>query len=278
MFTINNFKIIKHFLLFIFFIALVSLISCSKQESEQELKLKQLRIKWNSEDKKWLDNELLVLGEGEQYYLENCATCHSVNGMGDIGKRSPILIGNPLVNEKADIPIKITLFGKRKMPGYSEKLSNETLASILSYVRNAWINTSGVLISEKEIEDYRHYNLKQLEQKWGWEGKTWQEKELRLLEFGENNYLINCAGCHAINGSGQSQIGASVLKNNALITGDPKPQIQIILSGIKTMPAYANLLSNEVIASIISYEKNAWGNKSGNIVQPDEVQALRIVN
>ncbi|MFV2059869.1 MAG: cytochrome c [Gammaproteobacteria bacterium] len=275
MYRFNDFDFINRVFMIIFFVSLMSISSCSKDDSKQQLKLKQLQTKWNWGDKKWMDNELLILDKGEQLYLENCALCHSVNGMGDIGRRSPILIDNPLVNEKADIPIKITLFGKRKMPGYSEKFSDEFIAAVLSYVRNAWSNTSGVLISEKEVQNYRHYNLKKLQQKWNWDGKQWQEKELRFLEFGENNYLINCAGCHTKNGNGQTQIGAAGLKNNSLIIGNPEQQIRIILSGIDTMPSYAKLLSNEVIASIISYEKNTWGNKSGELVNPDQVEALR---
>lgn len=254
----------------------MSLFACSKKDDNQQIKLKNLQTKWNWAGKKWQEAELVVLDEGEQHYLKYCSNCHSSNGMGDIGKRSPILIRNPLVNEAADIPIKITLFGRRKMPEYSDKLSNKDIASILSYIRNAWGNRSGVIISEKQVQKYRHFNIVKLQKKWNSEDKNWQEKELRLLEFGENNYLVNCAGCHLKNGTGQTQIGAPALKGNSLVKGDPEHQINIILFGIKVMPSYAHILSDEVIASIITYEKNAWGAISGNIVSPDLVKNIRL--
>jgi len=38
-----------------------------------------------------------------------------------------------------------------------------------------------------------------------------------------------------------------------------------------------NALSDLEIASIITYERNAWGNDLGDVVQPRDVKAARIL-
>jgi len=271
----TNLKSVHFFLSIIIYAVLVSLSACNADDEAKRLKLEQLQTKWDWQGKNWQSQELLTLDDGEQHYLEHCASCHSVNGSGNIRRRSPALRYNPLVNDNSDVSIKVTLFGKRKMLPYHDKLSNKDIASIVSYIRNAWNNNSGELTTENKVKSFRHFNVKELKAKWNWEGKQWQEKELRFLEFGENNYSTNCAGCHLKNGSGQIQIGAPALKGNSLVKGDPEQQIIIVLKGINVMPSYAKLLSDEIIASIISYEKNTWGLKSGNIVSPELVAKLR---
>lgn len=274
--TISNLKFCKYLLLLISFTILMSLFACSQDEELKQLKFKKLQVKWNWENKIWLEQEIKILEQGEQLYLKKCSRCHSVNGMGDIGKRSPVLISNPIVTGKPEEVIKNILFGRRKMPAFSEELSNKELASVISYIRNAWRNRIGAMISQKQIEDYRHFNLEIAQSKWNWEAKKWQEHELKILEEGEKHYLNNCSGCHLKSGAGQLQyLGAPALKGNPLLTGKPQQYINIVLHGRNAMPAYGSVLSNEVIAAIISYGKNAWGNHSGIIVSADLIKSQK---
>ena len=41
------------------------------------------------------------------------------------------------------------------------------------------------------------------------------------------------------------------------------------------MAAFGKQLSDTDIAAVITYERNAWGNKTGDAVQPAEVKAAR---
>ena len=41
------------------------------------------------------------------------------------------------------------------------------------------------------------------------------------------------------------------------------------------MAAFGKQLSDTDIAAVITYERNAWGNKTGDMVQPAEVKAAR---
>lgn len=252
------------------------LVACSEKIDPKQVKLDALKVKWNWKDKVWNDQDLLVLDEGESLYFEKCASCHSINGMGDIGKRSPILISNPLVVGKAELPIKNMLFGRRKMPAYKDKLSNQKLAAIASYVRNAWSNRIGEIVTQKQIQDYRFFNLEIAKLKWDWNGKQWQEAELRILEEGEKHYIENCSGCHLPNGTGQSHLGSPALKGNAMVQTDQKQSIEIVLRGKQGMPEYSSYLPDKVIAAIISYEENAWGNNSGVIVSAEQVKKIKL--
>jgi cytochrome c oxidase subunit 2 len=41
------------------------------------------------------------------------------------------------------------------------------------------------------------------------------------------------------------------------------------------MAAYGGQLGDGDIAAVITYERNAWGNKAGDVVQPAEIKAAR---
>jgi cytochrome c oxidase subunit 2 len=40
------------------------------------------------------------------------------------------------------------------------------------------------------------------------------------------------------------------------------------------MAAYANQLTKTEIAAVVTYERNAWGNNTGDLVQPAAVDAV----
>ena len=95
-----------------------------------------------------------------------------------------------------------------------------------------------------------------------------------LSARGEKVYAANCAACHQANGKGAGPIKA--LDASALVLdADKNKQIQVLLNGIgQAMPAWKQL-SDTDIAAVITYTKNNWSNKTGQIVQPAEVLAQR---
>ena len=96
-----------------------------------------------------------------------------------------------------------------------------------------------------------------------------------LVQRGEKVYAANCAACHQANGKGAGPIkpldGAAVV-----LDADHAKQIQVMLKGQNNgaMPAWAQL-SDTDIAAVVTYTKNNWSNKTGQLVQPAEVLALR---
>ena len=96
-----------------------------------------------------------------------------------------------------------------------------------------------------------------------------------ILKRGEKVYAQNCAACHQANGKGAGPIkpldGAAVV-----LDADKNKQIAVLLNGQNNgaMPSW-KALSDTDIAAVISYTKNNWSNKTGQLVQPADVLALR---
>ena len=47
--------------------------------------------------------------------------------------------------------------------------------------------------------------------------------------------------------------------------------IKTVLHGKNAMPSFKSQLSPKEIAAVITYERNAWGNNSGDLIQPADV-------
>ncbi len=96
-----------------------------------------------------------------------------------------------------------------------------------------------------------------------------------ITKRGERVYAANCAACHQANGKGAGPIkpldGAAVV-----LDADHNKQIHVLLNGQNNgaMPSWKQL-SDTDIAAVISYTKNNWSNKTGQLVQPAEVLAQR---
>ena len=90
---------------------------------------------------------------------------------------------------------------------------------------------------------------------------------------GEKVYASNCAACHQASGKGAGPIKA--LDGSALVVdADKTKEIHVLLNGRGAMPAWKQL-SDTDIAAVISYTKNSWSNKTGQVVQPADVLAQR---
>ena len=96
-----------------------------------------------------------------------------------------------------------------------------------------------------------------------------------LSKRGEKVYAANCAACHQANGKGAGSIKA-VDGSSIVLDADKSKQIAIMLNGAGNgaMPAWKQLSDTE-IAAVITYTKNNWSNKTGQIVQPAEILAAR---
>lgn len=102
--------------------------------------------------------------------------------------------------------------------------------------------------------------------------KAWELADLTAR--GEKVYNANCAACHQASGKGSGAVkaldGAAVV-----LDADKTKEIAVLLNGQNNiMPAWKQLSDTE-IAAVITYTKNNWSNKTGQVVQPAEILAAR---
>jgi mono/diheme cytochrome c family protein len=87
---------------------------------------------------------------GQQVYLEYCSECHQTDGTG-WSTLFPRLAGNPLVTLHDPEPVIVTVtYGQGSMTGFNQKLSSDDIASVISYIRNAWGNQAAP-VSPRQI-------------------------------------------------------------------------------------------------------------------------------
>lgn len=123
-------------------------------------------------------------------------------------------------------------------------------------------------VSESEYEDW--LSKEQAAQQ---AIKLLTEKTFSLDELysqGEKIYQNNCAACHQITGEG---IPGSfpAIKGSAVATGELSAHLSMVVNGSPknpSMQAFGNQLSEVDIASVITYQRNAFGNNTGDLVQP----------
>ena len=112
-----------------------------------------------------------------------------------------------------------------------------------------------------------------------------KSKKLNLLiTEGKSIYVSQCSVCHQINGTGKPPLFPA-LQGSKVSIGALERHIDIVLNGKPqtAMPAFRDQLTNEQIAAVITYERNAWGNnnqlkygfQAGGTVHPEEIARAR---
>ena len=238
--------------------------------------------------------ELMSLGE--QVYIGNCSVCHQPSGLGLPGvfpglKDSPIAMGD--VNQHIDI----VLNGKAgtAMQAFAKQLSLKELAAIVTYERNAWGNDTGDLIQPIQITNAMGESVEETEvptktvepeqvpppaSEPEQLNATEQDQDVEpsiltkeeLMAIGEKDYLTYCSACHQVSGLGIT--GAfPALKGSPIAIGDVEKHIAIVVNGKAgtAMIGFAQQLSAKQLAAIITYERNAWGNDTGDLVQENQI-------
>jgi mono/diheme cytochrome c family protein len=93
---------------------------------------------------------------GPRLYIDNCAACHMVSGKG-AGETFPALDGNSLVTAKsakglisvilhgAELPSTADRPMKLRMQGYDNRLSDDEVAALATFLREGWDNKAPVV-------------------------------------------------------------------------------------------------------------------------------------
>jgi len=103
-------------------------------------------------------------------------------------------------------------------------------------------------------------------------GQTLNKDE--LMSLGEQVYMANCAACHQPTGMGLGGVFPA-LKGSIIATGPINDHIDIVIHGKPgtAMQSYLKQLSLKQLAAVITYERNAWDNNTGDVIQPNDVQS-----
>ena len=92
-------------------------------------------------------------------------------------------------------------------------------------------------------------------------------------ERGAKVYASNCAACHQPNGKGAGAFPA--LDGSKMVLGPKGAQYNILINGKGAMPKWAGVISDGDIAAVMTYTRNAWGNKTGEIIQTQDIVSAR---
>ena len=116
------------------------------------------------------------------------------------------------------------------------------------------------------------------------------EKRLRNFKIdktnGEKIYLTYCSDCHLESGKGYPPYIPPLAGNPTSMDTDPSSLINIVLNGSSRisvsnksvesyrMPGYRTVLNNSDISDVITYMREAWGNKA-SLVSLEQIEKIK---
>jgi len=162
--------------------------------------------------------------------------------------------------------------------------------AVPGFINQAWtrVNTPGVyrgqcaelcgkdhgfmpiVLEAKSAEDYAAWLVEQKSALAATEAETqriWSKTE--LMAKGEAVYAQQCAGCHQNEGQGLAPAFPAIA-GNSVTNGSVSKHIDIVMNGSEgtAMQAFSKTLTSAEIAAALTYTRNAFGNQTGDLIQP----------
>jgi cytochrome c oxidase subunit II len=129
------------------------------------------------------------------------------------------------------------------------------------------------VLSDADYTGWVQGKMKEMAAKADDPNKVWVMPD--LMARGEKVFTANCAVCHKPDGSGAPPTIKALNGSPVVNDADKGKQLHIVLLGTdKGMPSWKQL-SDTDIAAVVTYTKNSWSNKTGQLVQPADVVAAR---
>lgn len=266
-----------------------------KDTTNADLTIKATGMQW-----KWGYDYLKGEGEGIGFIasLDSTQRAMSNNGgpkAGEVVNDYLLKVDNPLVvpvNKKVRIITTATdVIHAWMVPSFGVKQD-----AIPGFVRDTWFRAEKIgdyygqcaelcgkehaympiHVKVVSAEDYSQWvagEKKKLAAKADDPTKVWTAED--ITKRGEKVYAANCAACHQANGKGAGPI-KPLDASAVVLDADKGKQIAVLLNGRVElgMPAWKQL-SDTDIAAVITYTKNNWSNKTGQLVQPADITAAR---
>lgn len=172
---------------------------------------------------------------------------------------------------------------KDAIPGYITETWTElnregTFRGQCAELCGTWHARMPIVVESVSPEKFETWKTEQLAMKAAAEAEAASNKEWTLAELnakGKELYDSKCAACHQVNGEGLAP-AFPALKGSAVALGSVAEHIKVVVEGVPgtAMTAWGSLNDLE-IAAIVTYERNAWGNDTGDVVQPKDVKNAR---
>ena len=271
------------------------IVVAMKDTTNADLTIKATGMQW-----KWGYDYLKGEGEGIGFVSTLDATHREMSSNG--GPKSGQVVDNYLL--KVDNPLVVPVNKKVRIITTANDVIHAFMVpafgikqdAIPGFVRDTWFRAEKIgdyygqcaelcgkehaympihvkVVSAEDYSKWVGTEQKKLAAKADDPAKVWTLDD--ITKRGEKVYAANCAACHQANGKGAGPIkaldGAAVV-----LDADKTKEIMVLLNGQNNgaMPAWKQL-SDTDLASVITYTKNNWSNKTGQIVQPAEVLAAR---
>jgi cytochrome c oxidase subunit II len=266
-------------------------IVAMKDTTNADLTIKATGIQW-----KWGYDYLRGEGEGIGF-ISTLDVTH--REMSDAGKPSGdnylLKVDNPLVvpaNKKVRIVLTATdVIHAFMVPSFGIKQD-----AIPGFVRDTWFRAEKTgdyygqcaelcgkehaympihvkVLSQEDYTKWVEGKLKEMRAAADDPTKVWELPD--LVARGEKVYIANCAVCHKPDGSGAAPI-KPLVGSPVVLDADKAKEIAVVLNGQANgaMPPWKHLSDTE-LAAVITYTKNSWANKTGQVVQPADIVAAR---
>ena len=100
--------------------------------------------------------------------------------------------------------------------------------------------------------------------------RDWSKDE--LLARGETVYNTHCTACHQSNGMGVPGTFPAIA-GSPVVTGPLEGHLRVVTDGRDgtAMRAFSSQLNEVELAAVVSYQRNAFGNETGDLLQPKQV-------
>jgi cytochrome c oxidase subunit 2 len=95
-----------------------------------------------------------------------------------------------------------------------------------------------------------------------------------LMARGEDVYNASCLACHGANGEGGL---GNAIAGSAIAVGGLDSHLNVIVNGVAgtAMQAFGTQLSDVDVAAVTTYQRNAFGNNTGDVVQASDVVSYK---
>jgi len=262
-----------------------------RDTSSPDLSIKVTGYQW-----KWGYDYLKGEGEGISFLSSLATSQDQITGSSPKGEHYLLEVDNPMVvpvNKKVRLLLTANdVIHAWMIPAFGVKQD-----AIPGFVRDTWFRAEKVgvyrgqcaelcgkdhgfmpivveVVSAEKYEAWVGDQKKKMAAATEDPNKRWDLAELKAR--GEKIYAANCVACHQA--SGQGVKGAFPALDGSLLVNGPKGRpIEMVLNGKQgtAMAPFGKQLSDTDIAAVITFARNNWGNKAGDVIQPGEIRSAR---
>jgi cytochrome c oxidase subunit II len=257
---------------------------------DMTIKVTGFQWKWNYD----------YLQEGFGFYSNLSTPLAQIEGREQKGENYLLEVDNPLV-VPVDTKVRLLITAGDVIHAWWIPAFGVKQDAIPGFVRDAWFRAEKIgvyrgqcaelcgkehgfmpiVVEVKSTEEYAKWAAAQKQKASAATDDPNRQWDLTdLMARGGAVYAANCAACHQANGNGVA--GAfPALDGSKIVAGPKDVQIRTVLNGVTkdgkptAMIAWGGTLSDADIAAVVTYTRNAWGNHTGEAIQPAEVKADR---